>query len=391
MRPLRRVRVAGPAVALAALAFAVAASLSLRALDPAEAGGDRRPIIGAKIYDYSGSLPGLFDSWRSAGINTAFVSAGLASRPEFMSQARARGVAVFIIFPVFLDAEELAARPDLYAITADGSRAEDDWVKFVCPTRRDYLDRKIALLGKLVRETDADGVSLDFIRTFVFWEKVYPDRSPASLPNSCFDESCLKTFGAATGVEVPSSLAGTAAKAGWILAHHADEWTGWKCGLIAGIVESLAGEARRIKPDIKINVHAVPWRAGDFGDAARVVAGQDLALMARHADYVSPMCYHHMVKRPPAWIASVVGDVARRVDVPVLPSIQVKEAYLAEPESPEEFREALTEALKPPSAGVVFWNWPSLAESPEKLAAVRTVLAAGGSRPVGKTGRESER
>jgi hypothetical protein len=342
--------------------------------DPAPRPSGTAPVIGAKIYEYAGSFPALFEAWRSTGINTAFVSPALISNAEFRTLARKNGVALYIIFPVFFDADALANRPDLFAVTDKGARAEDDWVKFVCPTREDYRREKVEYLKKLVRETDPEGVSLDFIRFFVFWEKVYPGRTPESLPQSCFDESCLASFTRETGISIPPGLNGTEAKARWILDRHAGEWTEWKCGIVAGMVETLAAEARRIKPAVKVNVHTVPWRSGDFGGAIKAVAGQDLARMTRFTDFASPMCYHHMVKRPPSWVHDVVVDAARTSHVPLLPSIQVKEAYIPGPETPEEFREALVEALRPPSAGVVFWNWPALAESPAKLEAVKSVL-----------------
>ena len=334
-------------------------------------------IVGAKIYEYAGSFPGLFAAWRETGINAAFVSPALQSQPEFRRLAKASGVATFVIFPVFFDADELARRPELYAVTDRGMRAEESWVKFVCPTRRDYRAAKAASLERLVRETDPDGISLDFIRFFVFWEMVGPDRTRESLPNTCFDASCLEDFQRKTGIAVPATLAGTAEAARWILANHLPEWTEWKCGVIADTVREFVEAARRAKPAIKINLHAVPWRAADFGGAVRIVAGQDLARLAPLADYISPMCYHHMVRRTPAWVHSVVEDMERTTNAPILPSIQVKEAYIPGPETPDEFKAALVEALKPPSRGVIFWNWATLAASPEKLAAVRGVLRRG--------------
>lgn len=360
-----------------ALAGGLAVLLLLAVILPGNPGlepAGTAPIVGAKIYEYTGGLPSLFNAWRATGINTAFISPALISNPEFRALARKNGVALYIIFPVFFDAEALARRPDLFAVTDKGLRAEDDWVKFVCPTREDFRREKVEYLKKLVRETDPEGISLDFIRFFVFWEKVYPDRTPGSLANSCFDESCLASFTKETGLAIPAGLAGAAAKARWILDHRASEWTEWKCGVIAGTVEALAAEARRVKPAIKVNVHTVPWRSGDYEGAIRAIAGQDLARMTQFTDFASPMCYHHMVKRPPSWVHDVVVDAARASRVPLLPSIQVKEAYIPGPETPEDFREALVEALKPPSAGVVFWNWPALAESPAKIEAVKSVL-----------------
>jgi hypothetical protein len=357
-------------VLVAGVVLALSVTFGRQARDPARGG----LMVGVKIYEYSGSFPALFEAWRQTGINTVFVSPGLISNPEFRSLAKKNGIATFIIFPVFFNAEELTRRPDLYAVTDKGIRAEEDWVKFVCPTRPDYLAEKVGELRKLVRETDPEGISLDFIRFFVFWEMVYPDRTLESLQNSCFDASCLESFRKATGIAAPATVAGTAETARWILSNHRHEWTEWKCGVIAGVVKTLAGEARKMKPGIKVNIHAVPWRSDDFGGAAKIIAGQDLALLAPLTDYISPMCYHHMVKQTPAWVHSVVEDVERTTKAAVIPSIQVKEAYIPGPESAAEFKEALTEALKPPSRGVVFWNWAALEGSPEKREAVKAVL-----------------
>ncbi|MBN2207667.1 MAG: hypothetical protein JW742_09710, partial [Candidatus Aminicenantes bacterium] len=162
----------------------------------------------------------------------------------------------------------------------------------------------------------------------------------------------------------------------------AEEWTDWRCGLIASLVETLAGEARRIKPGIKVNVHAVPWRAADFSGAVRSVAAQDLPRIARAVDSIQPMCYHHMVLRTPDWVHDVVEDFAGRVRTPVVASIQVGNAYIDEELTAGEFEAALREALRPPSAGVVFWNWDALAVSSQKKEVVaRWTAAAKAGRP----------
>jgi hypothetical protein len=328
-------------------------------------------MIGVKIYERAGDFPALFEEWRSLGINTAFVSAALASNREFRSTARAEGIALYIILPTFYNAEALKADPGLAAITSEGASARDEWVEFVCPSREDYRSRHVSFVEGLVRGCDPEGISLDFIRCFVFWEKVYPGRDPATLPQTCFCPVCLERFQRETGVRLPDGLGGTAPKAGWILARHPREWTEWKCGLISSMVERLAGEARRIKPGIKVNVHAVPWREADYGGAIRTVAAQDLPRIARAVDFIQPMCYHHMVLRTPGWVHGVVEEFAGRVPTPVVPSIQVGQAYIDKELTAAEFGEALREALRPPSAGVVFWNWDALDRAPEKKEIVR--------------------
>jgi hypothetical protein len=78
------------------------------------------------------------------------------------------------------------------------------------------------------------------------------------------------------------------------------------------------------------------------------------------------MCYAHMLYRDPAWVGRVTRDLAARVTVPVLPSIEVKESYRREPLTAEFFAAALDQALASPSAGVVFWSWPPLSQDPAK-------------------------
>ncbi|MFZ2054652.1 MAG: hypothetical protein WAU81_10695 [Candidatus Aminicenantales bacterium] len=331
-------------------------------------------MIGVKIYAHEGALPELFAEWRALGVNTVFVSPALASQGHFRELARARRISVFLILPIFYNPEELEKDPGLYALTDRGEEAKDDWVEFVCPTRPEYLERRLAAVKTLIRDLDPDGISLDFIRYFVFWEMVYPERTLDSIADSCFDRSCLDRFQKETGIKLPERLTGTADKARWIISEHRREWADWKCGVISGAVRTIAEAARKIKPDIEINIHTVPWREKDFGGAIRIIAGQDLAALAAQADMISPMCYWHMLKRNPPWIHEVVEDVYSKSKGRVIPSIQVGNAYLKENLSVKEFGEALEEALKPPSEGVIFWNWDALAKEPEKKAVLAAFL-----------------
>jgi hypothetical protein len=109
----------------------------------AEAGPPDRRIVGVKIYETEREVPGLFDQWEDLGINTVLVGEGLTSTGGFRALARKRGVGLFVIFPVFYAPEILAEEPGLWAITADGERAKEDWVEFACPSRPDIRERRI--------------------------------------------------------------------------------------------------------------------------------------------------------------------------------------------------------------------------------------------------------
>jgi hypothetical protein len=323
-------------------------------------------MVGVKIYTFDGDFASLFSEWRELGVNTVFASDELNKNPEFGRLARESGIRRFVILPVFYAPAALKQQPGLAAITDRGTPAQDDWVEFVCPTREDFRRAKIAEILQIVKDDHPDGISLDFIRFFAFWEKIYPDRTLDSIPDTCFDASCLRKFQQESGLRIPEGLGGVPETAQWIHANHRQEWARWKCGVIADWVREIGAKARELQPGLLVNLHAVPWRQGDFDGAIRSVIGQDFTLLAPLVDYLSPMCYFHMLKREPAWVHSVTAEMHERTGAPIVPSIQVGKAYREEELSPQDFREALEAALAPPSAGVAPWSWPALEKEPAK-------------------------
>jgi hypothetical protein len=213
------------------------------------AGKESQILIGAKIYEHLGPYDLLFRQWNQMGINTGFCSEELVSDIEFMKEAREHRITTFLIFPVFYNPEEIARRPDLAAIKQNREVAREDWVEFVCPSREDYRQQVLAHARQLIRDHQPDGLSIDFIRHFVYWEKVYPQRDPATLPVSCFDSVCLQNFKKECGIVLPEELNGTTERAQWILDNHGNSWTRWRCSLITSMVKALAKAAREEKPD----------------------------------------------------------------------------------------------------------------------------------------------
>jgi hypothetical protein len=354
-----------------AIARITLVGLAVVGLGPGLSGAAPPPLIGVKIYDPAPDTAALFQEWRRLGIDTAFVSTALAESGTFLPAARQAGFRTFVIVPVFFNPEYLAARPDAWAITGRGERAKQDWVEFVCPSREDYRKERARYALSLLETHRPDGLSLDFIRHFVFWEKVRPDGRIDPLDTTCFCPRCLSRFEREAGVEMPASAkASPRAAAEWLFGNQPQKWIRWRAGLVTSWVEEVTREARRAAPGVRINLHLVPWLESDYQDGPMRVAGQDLRALAPLADYVSPMCYAHMLYREPAWVGRVTREMAARVSVPVLPSIEVKASYREEPLTREFFAAALDAALEPPSAGVVLWNWPQLSEEKAKQEVV---------------------
>ena len=201
---------------------------------------DTERIIGIKIYDYSGDYNKLVSVWEKMGINTAFVSTTLASDKDFREALRSKGISVFIIFPVFFNPEMLKSDSTLYAITNKGSKASEDWVNFVCPSRKLYRNGIKVQLSEFINDLDPDGISLDFIRQFVYWEKIYPDRDYSTIDKSCYCDSCIAGFSLKHNIRIPESCSTTVAKADWLDKNHQLLWDAYRCELISSMVKELS-------------------------------------------------------------------------------------------------------------------------------------------------------
>jgi hypothetical protein len=332
-------------------------------------------IVGVKIYQTERDLDDLFDQWRALGINTIFASEELTSSRGFRALARKNDIDVFVIFPVFYAPEDISEDPDLSAITADGARAKDDWVEFACPSRSDFRDRRIEEARDIVRRLRPDGLSIDFIRHFIFWEMIGPDDDPSASPETCYCVHCLQGFATSLGIPQSAIPPQPQRAAKWIQTNAADRWARFRVETITSAAAEIAEAVRLFDEDLLIAVHTVPWRRDDYDGSLIRVTGQDISALGDIADYVSPMAYSFMLYRPPEWVASVVEDQGYVASCAVLPSIQVAPAYREdEIFSEADFEAAIRAAVAPPSAGVVFWSWDHIEADAERAEIIRRVV-----------------
>jgi len=331
-------------------------------------------IRGIKIYRMPSNPDSASSLLKNIGINTIFSSQELNSHSEYQDLIEEYRFNNFVITPIFYDPSALEKDSTLWSQTVKGARAEKDWLKFVCPSRSNFRDQKVEEIKKIVMTYNPDGISLDFIRFFVFWEEVYPDTPADSLPQTCFCENCLRKFQNKTGIKIPYSLNQKSQIYKWINENHCQKWINWKCDLITSMVEEIVTETRKIDKDLKINIHVLPWRESDFGGAIKNVAGQNIETISPYVDFISPMTYAHMVKQDSRWIQNVFNEMDRRAPGKILPAVQVAKTYRNFSLSPDDFQKNIQAVKESSASGIIIWSWSALSKSQDKQKVLEKII-----------------
>jgi len=334
------------------------------------------PVIAVKVYELpADELGNTFKQWQSLHVNAVFAPEDLLDKlPALRTGLTQRHMSLFLITPVFYNPQAIKEDPSISAICADGALAKDDWVEFVCPTHEGYRQRRIAEIMTMARMYKPEVISLDFIRHFAFWEMNSPDNPPKESALTCYCPRCMAKFmkdelniGKPTVPGKPHQ---------WLIeGKYMTAWRLWRIKQITQAVVDIVAAVHREIPDIRFNLHLVPWRHTDFDNAALNRVAQDAAALSKLVDYISPMCYSFMIKRPTSWIHEFCSWLDTQVDIPILPSIQVAKAYAEEEPALEAFTQAVNEAWKSPSSGIVFWNWEMLSRDSSKLEFVKAFIA----------------
>jgi hypothetical protein len=216
----------------------------------------------------------------------------------------------------------LEERPELHPVLENGERRPlMEWYLGVTPTFDDYNESRLDLLEHIMRRHDLDGMWLDFIRWPLHWELEI--RQGAETPmQSSFDPHTMSRFLDYTNLEMPGNAPTIAQKARWILDEHRDQWTDFKCAVIADFVAQANERVKSIKSQADTGVYRVP--APD--DERAYLVGQRVRDLAPHVDYLSPMAYHPVLHQTPEWAIGIVDDLVQRAPGKVFPVYQVDSA-----------------------------------------------------------------
>jgi hypothetical protein len=315
---------------------------------------------------------------KKIGVNQILVFSDQVLKPKAASILTNSGIDLWLIAPIFYhddnQGDSLSAQIQLaelgriphWAICNDGQIAQQagSWLKMVCPNDKEYLDYRIESFKPALRSCNFTGISLDFIRYFTWWEHTRPDTNPQSFRNSCFCSVCVNDFlnefnninkNINEYLEKPKA---TIEIASFIMENYICEWTDYKCKKIDKSIKYILAILRKEFPELKSNIHAVPYISTIYNNAIKSILGQDFSLLSERVDYISPMTYNLMMERQALWINDVTCDVVKEINsrVPVIPTIECEVKN-------DIFEESLINALKPPSSGVALWQFECLTEA----------------------------
>ena len=290
----------------------------------------------------------LLDTWK---VNTVFATSLEAGYAERLARA---GIAVYLDVVCFQGESHWRAHPESRPVDAEGRPiVKEGWYAGVCPSQGWLREQIVRKARRYARMEGVRGVWLDFIRYPVHWEVPKP-----RIREYCFCPACLGRFRVETGIEIPPSRGTTGEKAAWILENHREAWVSWKCANVAGLVREVRQAVKAANPDCLLGLFTVPWRPGEGG---RAVAGQDYALLARWADVFSPMVYHPLVGRPPAWAAEIIAWAGKTTGRPIWPILFAGDRE--HPVTTEEMRQTMALAGKSGAEGILLLSLGSLLES----------------------------
>jgi hypothetical protein len=348
-------------------------------------------IYAAKYFNPPETLDAIeaqFQEMESLGVTHLFLREPFFGRAHIKEALSHTSLKTWMISQIFFNDDNHLSDTEnnpLFAIQANGAVAigerPGNWLEMACPNNgpgydpanrsEGYREKTIARIVESVGTYKPYGLSLDFVRYFAFWERIVEGTDPDDLPDTCFCSRCLSLFSQAHGVTIPAELTETRDVAAWIHANALEAWIAFKTNTITSFVADAVAAVKAVDPEIKINIHGVPWRQADFDDAAKRIAGQDFGALAQIVDMISPMCYAKMLEREPAWINSVVEDIAAQIDktsTMIVPAFQVRGNMYGEgPVTIEEFSAYMNETLRGSSAGVAFWPWERLTDEQKEV------------------------
>ncbi len=314
----------------------------------------QKQVKGIYLYNPNVEIDTFFTNCKKIGVNCVSSSDFFYNNKEFVGKAKQYGMNLVLNFPVFFDQKYLEKNPEYYCIDSEGKKAINGWLHFACPSQPDYFEHQKNKLKNWLEFVNPQMVTFDFLRFFVFWEKVYPDALYKDIVDGCYCDKCINDFQESTNLKVKIK------SAEWIKNNLLQEWADWKCNVIERRLSELVTIVKQYDENILIGLKILPWSENDFNGAIRSIAGQNAEKLSKYVDVFIPMTYSHMLKREPGWINDITSEIHDRTGKQVLASIQIENLYLEERISVNEFMDMMKFGTMAPSSGVFLFHYDSI-------------------------------
>jgi hypothetical protein len=320
----------------------------------------RKEVKGIYVFNPNIEIDTFFRNCKKIGVNCISTNDFFYKKKQFVEIAKQNGINIFLNFPVYFDQEYLEKHPEYYCIDSEGKRAIQGWLHFACPSQSDFFEYQKNKLKDWLEFVNPQMVSFDFLRFFVFWEKVYPNAKYEDIVDGCYCDKCINDFQKHTNLNVEIKYAK------WIKDNLLKEWADWKCNVIEQRLSELVAIVKHYDENILIGLKILPWSENDFNGAIRSIAGQDAEMLSKYVDVFIPMTYSHMLKRKPSWINDITSEIHIKTKKQVLANIQIEKTYLKEDVLEEEFLDMMKYGNMPPSNGVILFHYDYILNTTKK-------------------------
>jgi hypothetical protein len=319
------------------------------------------------VYGDAGAMLKRGVSFKTLGINAIFVRSSSLDKILY-DAARNEDVRVYVEFPTLNGKEYLEEHPEAWPINEKGERAPvADWFMGICLTDSGFRQHREDQLRTLLREFKVDGVWLDYLH----WHAQFETPDPI-LPETCFCDRCIKRFQDEMDVAVPSGE--TEQQAQWILSQSDSTWRHWRSRTLNDWVVGLKKILKDVYPTAMLGIYYCPWYPDDYNRAHYRILGLDMKALSKIADVLSPMLYHHMMERSPAWVGEYVkwleeSGISDGKKPLIWPIVQAhnKPGII----TTEEFREVMWNGSRAPSSGIMMFTLHTLISEPAKLEVMK--------------------
>ncbi len=306
-------------------------------------------------------------TFKSLGINAIFVrSASLDT--DLYEAAKSDSVQVYVEFPTLNGAGYLVNHPEAWPVNEKGIRAPAaDWFMGICLTDPGFRDDRIKELKTILREFKVDGIWLDYLH----WHAQFETPEPI-LPETCFCDRCIKQFEKDANIQVPGG--DISQRATWILSQKDSSWRVWRTEILNHWVLELKTVLKESRPQALLGIYYCPWYPADFEGAQYRILGLDLKALSGIVDVFSPMLYHTMMKRPPAWIEEYtqwLGSQSFMQDRKTLIWPIVQAENKSGTISTQEFSQVMRGGSRLPSTGIMMFSLHSLLTETNKLEVMK--------------------